>query len=58
MQRTAAEAATEAEVATTAADPANSASMEETKPSYVAADHMDVDPYEEGYLLERLIADG
>jgi hypothetical protein len=32
--------------------------MEETKPSYVAADHMDVDPYEEGYLLERLIADG
>jgi hypothetical protein len=49
-QRTASEAATE-----TAADSTNSASTEEAQPSYVAADHMDVDPFDDGNLLERLI---
>jgi hypothetical protein len=29
--------------------------MEEAKPSYVAADLMDVDPFDDGYLLEWLI---
>jgi hypothetical protein len=40
-----------------AADPTDSASMEEAKPLYVAANHMDVDPFDDGYsyLLEWLI---
>jgi hypothetical protein len=49
-QWTASEAATEM-----AADSTNSASKEEAQPSYVAADHMDVDPFDDGNLLERLI---
>jgi hypothetical protein len=39
----------------TAVDSTDSASTEEAKPLYVAADHMDVDLFDDGYLLERLI---
>jgi hypothetical protein len=49
-QRMAAETATGA-----AADSTDPASMEEAKSSYVAAGHTDVDPFDDGYLLERLI---
>jgi hypothetical protein len=38
-----------------AADSTNPASMEEAKPLYVGAEHMDVDPLDDGYLLEQLI---
>jgi alkyl sulfatase BDS1-like metallo-beta-lactamase superfamily hydrolase len=45
-----------AEMATKmAADSTTSARTEEAQPLYVAADHMDVDPFDDGYLLERLI---
>jgi hypothetical protein len=55
-QRTAAGAATKAEAATMEVDTTDSASTEEAKPSlYVAADHTEVDPFDDGYLLERLI---
>jgi hypothetical protein len=50
-QRIAAEAATK-ETASGSTDPA---STEESKPLYVAADYMDVDPFNDGYLLEWLI---
>jgi hypothetical protein len=36
-------------------DSTDPASTEEAKPSDVAADHTDVDPFDDGYLLERLI---
>jgi hypothetical protein len=51
-QRTAAETATEV---VTAADSTDPASTEEAKSSYVASSHMDVDPFDDGYLLEWLI---
>jgi hypothetical protein len=49
---TAAEAASGAE---TSADSTDPASMEEAKSSYVASSHTDVDPFDDGYLLEWLI---
>jgi hypothetical protein len=49
-QQTAAEAASRAP-----ADSTGPASMEEAKPLYMAVDHMDVDPFDDGYLLEWLI---
>jgi hypothetical protein len=49
-QRTAAETASG-----TAVDSTDPASMEEAKSSYMASSHMDVDPIDNGYLLERLI---
>jgi hypothetical protein len=39
----------------TPADSTDPASMEEAKSSYVAASHTDVDPFNDGYLLEWLI---
>jgi hypothetical protein len=51
-QRTAAEMATEAVTAEDSTDPA---STEEAKSSYVASSHTDVDPFDDGYLLERLV---
>jgi hypothetical protein len=49
-QRTAAETASG-----TAVDSTDPASTEEALSSYVASSHMDVDPFDDGYLLERLI---
>jgi hypothetical protein len=49
-QRTAAETASGA-----AADSTNPASTEEAKSLYVASSHMDVDLFDDGYLLEWLI---
>jgi hypothetical protein len=49
-QRTAAET-----VSGALADSTDLTSTEEAKSSYVASSHMDVDPFDDGYLLERLI---
>jgi hypothetical protein len=38
-----------------AADSTDPASMEESKSLYVASSHMDVDLFDDGYLLEWLI---
>jgi hypothetical protein len=51
-QRTAAETASRV---ATSADSTTPASMEEANSSYVAVDHTDVDPFDDGYLLEWLI---
>jgi hypothetical protein len=51
-QRTAAGTASEA---ATSADTTDPASMEAALSSYVASSHMDVNPFDDGYLLERLI---
>jgi hypothetical protein len=36
-------------------NPTDSASTEEAKPSYMAVDQTDVDPFDDSYLLELLI---
>jgi hypothetical protein len=54
-QRTAADAASAAAAAAAAADSTDPASMEEALSSYVASSHTDVDPFDDGYLLEWLI---
>jgi hypothetical protein len=51
-QRTAAEAASRA---ATSADSTDAASTGEAQSSYVASSHMDVDLFDDGHLLERLI---